>query len=94
MNTLSSSKADHHQAQLEPESPISTSKKASSSADHHQDFNNQKNLQLQRQQLQQEMASDHTSRTGPSSQIHNSTLTKPPQEKVRFLKLSAVLYTV
>jgi len=80
VNTLSSSKADHHhQAQLEPESPISTNKKVtSSSADHHQAFNNQKHLQLQQQE---EMASDHTSRIGTSSQIHNSPSAKPPQEK-------------
>ncbi|GMY15819.1 transcription factor TGA9 isoform X1 [Fagus crenata] len=77
VNTLSS-KADLGEAQLEPESPIST-KKASSSD--HQAFD-QKHLQLQHQQQQQihqEMASDTSRTTGPSSQ--NQSAGKAPLEK-------------
>ena len=84
MNTLSS-KADLGEAQLEPESPIST-KKASSSD--HQAFD-QKHLQLQHQQQQQihqEMASDTSRTTGPSSQ--NQSAGKAPLEKV--LKLQCL----
>ncbi|KAJ4724813.1 Transcription factor like [Melia azedarach] len=80
LNTISS-KAD---AQLDPESPIS--KKASSSSDHHQNFE-QKHLQLQQQQHQHqhqqvvvEMAND-SSRTGPSQQNQSAASAKPPQEK-------------
>lgn len=103
VNTLSS-KADYHQAaQLEPESPIS--KKANSSSDHQQAFN-QKHQQLQQQQQQQlqqdHMASsDHTSSrstAGPSSQIHSpSSSAKPTQEKVfsfLFLSQNSLFYTV
>ncbi|KAH7541791.1 hypothetical protein FEM48_Zijuj02G0005100 [Ziziphus jujuba var. spinosa] len=86
VNTLSS-KADYHQAaQLEPESPIS--KKANSSSDHQQAFNQKhQQLQQQQQQLQQDhmASSDHTSSrstAGPSSQIHSpSSSAKPTQEK-------------
>jgi hypothetical protein len=84
VNTLSS-KADLGEAQLEPESPIST-KKASSSD--HQAFD-QKHLQLQHQQQQQihqEMASDTSRTTGPSSQ--NQSAGKAPLEKV--LKLQCL----
>ncbi|GAB4859773.1 Transcription factor tga9 [Ancistrocladus abbreviatus] len=74
VNTLSC-KGDTHL--LEPESPISSSRRVASTFVDQQPFNPQ---QLHQQQQQPEMASD-TSRTGPS---HNNQLAAPkqPLEKV------------